>query len=156
MVAFVDENRDEPGLGPICTALQVAPGTYDAATRREAVRSRAVGDAVPTPPRSAPRTWPSATSPPSDRTGCGSRTTSLIEGLPRLAELAQFTSVRSTERLEEIGLRPSIGTVPDCPLPDQSRGTLCRRLSASIGRLNRHYPSLSAGRLTDISRFCSV
>jgi putative transposase len=29
---------------------------------------------------------------------------------------SQFTSVRFTERLDEIGARPSIGTVADCPL----------------------------------------
>lgn len=33
--------------------------------------------------------------------------------LQRLVEPGQFTSVRFTERLEEIGARPSIGTVAD-------------------------------------------
>ncbi len=33
---------------------------------------------------------------------------------------SQFTSVRFTERLEEIGARPSIGTVADCLLTGQS------------------------------------
>ncbi len=31
MVSFIDENRDELGVEPICTALQVAPSTYYAA-----------------------------------------------------------------------------------------------------------------------------
>ncbi len=30
-MAFIDENRDEFGVEPICTALQVAPSTYYAA-----------------------------------------------------------------------------------------------------------------------------
>ena len=33
--------------------------------------------------------------------------------LQRLVEAGQFTSVRFTERLDEIGARPSIGTVAD-------------------------------------------
>ncbi len=33
--------------------------------------------------------------------------------LQRLVEPGQFTSVRFTERLEEIGARPSIGTIAD-------------------------------------------
>ena len=33
-VAFIDENRDELGVEPICTALQVAPSTYYAARSR--------------------------------------------------------------------------------------------------------------------------
>jgi putative transposase len=34
--------------------------------------------------------------------------------------VAQFTSVRFTERLDEIGARPSIGTIADCPFTGQS------------------------------------
>ena len=34
MIAFVDANRDELGVEPICSALQVAPGTYYAAKAR--------------------------------------------------------------------------------------------------------------------------
>jgi hypothetical protein len=39
--------------------------------------------------------------------------TSIVEVLRRPLETTQFTSVRFTERLEEIGARPSIGTVAD-------------------------------------------
>ena len=47
IVAFVDANRDELGVEPICKALQVAPSTYYAAKRRElAPSARAVRDAV--------------------------------------------------------------------------------------------------------------
>jgi len=47
IVAFVDDNRDELGVEPICKALQVAPSTYYAAKRRElAPSARAVRDAV--------------------------------------------------------------------------------------------------------------
>jgi putative transposase len=47
IVAFVDENRDELGVEPICRALQVAPSTYYAAKRRQVAPSaRAVRDAV--------------------------------------------------------------------------------------------------------------
>jgi len=41
---------------------------------------------------------------------------------------SQFTSVRFTERLDEIGARPSIGTVADCPLTGQSQRT-CRSVT---------------------------
>jgi putative transposase len=33
-VSFVDANREELGVEPICNALQVAPSTYYAAKRR--------------------------------------------------------------------------------------------------------------------------
>ncbi len=47
IVAFVDEHRDEFGVEPICTTLQVAPSTYYAAKKRElAPSARAVRDAV--------------------------------------------------------------------------------------------------------------
>ena len=47
IVGFVDENRDEHGVEPICRALQVAPSSYYAAKRREREPSaRAVRDAV--------------------------------------------------------------------------------------------------------------
>jgi putative transposase len=46
-VSFIDANRDELGVEPICRALQVAPSTYYAARRREAEPwARAVRDAV--------------------------------------------------------------------------------------------------------------
>jgi len=49
-VAFIDENRSELGVEPICTALQVAPSTYYAAKAREQEPSaRAVRDAVLVP-----------------------------------------------------------------------------------------------------------
>ena len=35
MVSFIDENRDELGVEPICSALQVAPSTYYAAKKRQ-------------------------------------------------------------------------------------------------------------------------
>ena len=45
IVGFVDEHRDEFGVEPICTTLQVAPSTYYAAKRRElAPSARAVRD----------------------------------------------------------------------------------------------------------------
>jgi putative transposase len=47
IVAFVDDHRDEFGVEPICTTLQVAPSTYYAAKRRElAPSARAVRDAA--------------------------------------------------------------------------------------------------------------
>ena len=47
IVEFIDANRDELGVEPICKALQVAPSTYYAAKRRElAPSARAVRDAV--------------------------------------------------------------------------------------------------------------
>lgn len=47
IVEFIDANRDELGVEPICTVLQVAPSTYYAAKRRElAPSARAVRDAV--------------------------------------------------------------------------------------------------------------
>lgn len=47
IVAFVDANRDELGVEPICKALQIAPSTYYAAKRRElAPSARALRDAV--------------------------------------------------------------------------------------------------------------
>jgi putative transposase len=49
IVAFVDENRDELGVEPICRALQVAPSTYYAARRRQVAPSaRALRDVVMT------------------------------------------------------------------------------------------------------------
>ena len=45
IVGFVDEHRDEFGVEPICTTLQVAPSTYYAAKRRQlAPSARAVRD----------------------------------------------------------------------------------------------------------------
>ena len=47
IVEFIDANRDELGVEPICRVLQVAPSTYYAAKRREAAPSaRARRDAV--------------------------------------------------------------------------------------------------------------
>jgi len=47
VVGFIDANRDELGVEPICTALQVAPSTYYAAKHREAEPSaRARRDAA--------------------------------------------------------------------------------------------------------------
>jgi putative transposase len=45
MVSFIDANRDEFGVEPICTVLQFAPSTYYAAKSR-ALSARAVRDAV--------------------------------------------------------------------------------------------------------------
>jgi putative transposase len=45
IVGFIDEHRDEFGVEPICTTLQVAPSTYYAAKRRQlAPSARAVRD----------------------------------------------------------------------------------------------------------------
>jgi hypothetical protein len=47
IVGFIDEHRDEFGVEPICTVLQMAPSTYYAAKRRElAPSARAVRDAA--------------------------------------------------------------------------------------------------------------
>ena len=47
IVGFIDENRHELGVEPVCKVLQVAPSTYYAAKRRERQPSaRAVRDAV--------------------------------------------------------------------------------------------------------------
>ena len=47
LVGFIDENRHELGVEPVCKVLQVAPSTYYAAKRRERQPSaRAVRDAV--------------------------------------------------------------------------------------------------------------
>ena len=49
-VAFIEENRSELGVEPICTALQVAPSSYYTAKAREQEPSaRAVRDAVLVP-----------------------------------------------------------------------------------------------------------
>jgi putative transposase len=46
-VGFIDANRDEFGVEPICAVLQVAPSTYYAAKKRElAPSARALRDAV--------------------------------------------------------------------------------------------------------------
>ena len=45
IVGFVDDNRDELGVEPICRVLQIAPSTYYAARRRQP-SARAVRDAV--------------------------------------------------------------------------------------------------------------
>jgi putative transposase len=44
-VEFIDANRDELGVEPICSVLQVAPSTYYAAKTRPA-SAREVRDAV--------------------------------------------------------------------------------------------------------------
>ena len=44
-MAFIDTNRDDYGVEPICTALQVAPSTYYAAKSRP-LSARAIRDAV--------------------------------------------------------------------------------------------------------------
>ncbi len=47
IVSFVDEHRDQLGVGPICKALRIAPSTYYAAKKREVAPSaRALRDAV--------------------------------------------------------------------------------------------------------------
>lgn len=48
MVAFIDDQRDEFGVEPICATLQVAPSTYYAAKSRP-LSARAVRDAVMIP-----------------------------------------------------------------------------------------------------------
>jgi putative transposase len=48
IVAFIDEQRDEFGVEPICTVLQVAPSTYYAVKSRP-VSARAARDAVMIP-----------------------------------------------------------------------------------------------------------
>ena len=48
IVQFVDDNRDEFGVEPICTVLQVAPSTYYA-TKSRPVSARAARDAVMVP-----------------------------------------------------------------------------------------------------------
>jgi putative transposase len=48
IVQFVDDNRDEFGVEPICTVLQVAPSTYYAAKSRP-LSARAARDAVMIP-----------------------------------------------------------------------------------------------------------
>jgi len=47
-VAFIDTHRDEFGVEPICTTLQVAPSTYYAARNRP-LSARALRDAVMIP-----------------------------------------------------------------------------------------------------------
>ena len=47
IVGFIDEHRDQLGVEPICSAMQMAPSTYYAAKARQAAPSaRAVRDAV--------------------------------------------------------------------------------------------------------------
>jgi putative transposase len=48
IVAFIDEQREEFGVEPICATLQVAPSTYYAAKSRPP-SARAVRDAVMIP-----------------------------------------------------------------------------------------------------------
>ena len=45
MIKFIDDNRDEFGVEPICTTLEVVPSTYYD-TRRCPLSARAVRDAV--------------------------------------------------------------------------------------------------------------
>ncbi len=45
IVEFIDQNRDELGVEPICSALQIAPSTYYAAKRRPPSR-RSTRDAM--------------------------------------------------------------------------------------------------------------
>lgn len=50
IVSFIDDNRDEFGVEPVCRVLQVAPSTYYAAKHRDVEPSvRAVRDAVMMP-----------------------------------------------------------------------------------------------------------
>jgi putative transposase len=47
IVGFIDENRHELGVEPVCRVLQVAPSTYYAAKRRQRQPSaRTLRDAV--------------------------------------------------------------------------------------------------------------
>lgn len=46
-MAYIEANRDEFGVEPICTALQVAPSTYYA-TRSRPASARSVSDAATT------------------------------------------------------------------------------------------------------------
>ncbi|MEX1249161.1 MAG: IS3 family transposase [Acidimicrobiia bacterium] len=48
MVSFIDDNRDDFGVEPICDVLQVAPSTYYAAKSR-APSARSISDAVMIP-----------------------------------------------------------------------------------------------------------
>ena len=48
IVAFIDDNRDEFGVEPICTTLQVAPSTYYSAKSRP-LSARAIRDAIMMP-----------------------------------------------------------------------------------------------------------
>lgn len=48
IVDFIDANRDELGVEPICKDLQVAPSTYYAAKKRQ-LSTRAVRDALMIP-----------------------------------------------------------------------------------------------------------
>ncbi len=67
-MAFIDANRDELGVEPICTVLQVAPSTYYAAKARRP-SARATRDAVLIPRlRDLWRTTTGSTGPAS----CGS------------------------------------------------------------------------------------
>ena len=45
IVRYIDEHRDEFGVEPICTTLQVAPSTYYSAKSRP-VSARSLRDAV--------------------------------------------------------------------------------------------------------------
>ena len=45
MVSFVDGHRDAFGVEPICSTLQVAPSTYDAAKKRQP-SARSLRDAM--------------------------------------------------------------------------------------------------------------
>src|SRR5271167_95347 len=45
MVSFIEEHRGEFGVEPICTTLQVAPSTYDAAKKRRP-SARSLRDAL--------------------------------------------------------------------------------------------------------------
>ena len=48
IVEFIDNNRDEFGVEPICAVLQVAPSTYYSAKTRP-LSARAIRDAVMMP-----------------------------------------------------------------------------------------------------------
>jgi putative transposase len=122
IVWFIDTHRDEFGVEPICRALQMAPSTYYAAQRRElAPSARAVRDAVMMQAFSRMIVeWRVAAHMRTDMVLDALEMARRARGNHRLVGLvahsdagSQFTSVRFTERLDEIGARPSIGTVAD-------------------------------------------
>lgn len=88
------------------------------------------------------------------RRSCGGRR--FVGLVPHADAGSQFTSVRFTERLDEIGARPSIGTVADClTMPPLRRPTGCSRPSAYEGRMRQRCGPTSTSSSSRHCRGCT-
>ena len=114
MIAFIDDHKDRHGVEPICRVLPIAPSTYYEhqvcqrnSWRRSAFARRIVGWRVSNSLSAAlvldaleQALYDREISPRSE----------LIHHSDRGV---QYLSIRYTERLCEVGIRPSVGRVGD-------------------------------------------